>query len=80
MALGKVQVDGGLFQIAMPQQDLNGAQIRTGLKQVSGEAMPQSVRVNFFLDTRSLGSRLARLPGHFGIDRVIRGVPAIAGK
>ncbi len=27
MALGKMQVDGGIFQIAMAQQDLNGAEI-----------------------------------------------------
>jgi len=27
MALGKMQVDGGIFQIAMAQQDLNGSEI-----------------------------------------------------
>jgi hypothetical protein len=40
MALGEVQVDGGFFQIAMAQQDLDGAQIRAGFQQMSGEAMP----------------------------------------
>ncbi len=39
MALGKVQVDGGLFQVSMSQQDLNGAQICTGFEQVRGEAL-----------------------------------------
>jgi hypothetical protein len=28
VTFGKMQVDAGLFEIAMAQQDLNGAQIR----------------------------------------------------
>jgi hypothetical protein len=35
-----VQVDGRFFQIAMPQQDLNGSQIRAGFGQMGGEAVP----------------------------------------
>jgi hypothetical protein len=30
MAFGQMQADGGFFQIVMPQQQLNGAQIGTG--------------------------------------------------
>jgi hypothetical protein len=38
-----VEIDGGLFQIAMPQQDLDGPQIRSVFQQVSGEAVTQGV-------------------------------------
>jgi hypothetical protein len=34
-----MQVDGGLFQIAVAQQDLNGAQVGAGLQQVCGETV-----------------------------------------
>jgi hypothetical protein len=40
LLLRKVEIDGGLFQIAMPQQDLEGPQIRTVFEQVSGETVP----------------------------------------
>jgi hypothetical protein len=43
--LRKVEIDGGLFQIAMPQQDLDGPQIRSVFQQVSGEAVTQGVIV-----------------------------------
>src|ERR1700674_552047 len=39
--LRKVEVDGGLFQIAMSQQNLDGPQIRAVFEQVSSETMPQ---------------------------------------
>ena len=44
MPLRKMEVDGGLFQIAMAQQDLNGAQIRAGFQQMRGETVAQRVR------------------------------------
>lgn len=40
MFLRQVQVDRGLFQITMTEEDLNGPQIRAGLEQVCGEAVP----------------------------------------
>ena len=33
-------------------EDLNGAQIRTCFEQVSGKTMPQSMRMDAFLDLR----------------------------
>jgi hypothetical protein len=38
--LRKVEIDGGLFQITMSQQNLDGPQIRAIFKQMSGETMP----------------------------------------
>ena len=39
MLLRQVKVDRGLFQIAMPEKDLNGPQIGACLEQMSGEAV-----------------------------------------
>src|SRR6202011_4821442 len=46
--LRKVEIDGGLLQIAIPQQDLDGPQIRSVFQQVSGEAVTQGVRWTSF--------------------------------
>jgi hypothetical protein len=45
MALGQVQVDGGLFQIAVAQQHLDGAQVGAGLQQVCGEAVAEDLPI-----------------------------------
>ena len=50
----EVQVDRCLFQITMPQQHLDGAQVGTGFEQMRGKAMTQGVR------TDALVSRPAR--------------------
>ncbi len=39
MALGQMQIFRCRFQITMTQQNLNGAQIRPRLQEVSGEAV-----------------------------------------
>ena len=40
MAVGKVQVDRGLFQIVVTEEHLDGAQVRPRFEQMSGKAMP----------------------------------------
>ena len=40
MAVGKVQVNRGLFQIVVTEEHLDGAQVRTRFEQMSGKAMP----------------------------------------
>jgi hypothetical protein len=39
MLAGQMQVDGRFFEIAMPEQHLNGAQVGTGLQKMSCETM-----------------------------------------
>ncbi len=39
MTLGKMEIASGLFQIVMPQQNLNGVQVGAGLQHVRGEAV-----------------------------------------
>jgi hypothetical protein len=46
MPLGKMQIDGRYFEVAMAEQDLNGAQVSAGFKKMCGEAMSQGVRMN----------------------------------
>jgi hypothetical protein len=39
MPSGEMQIDGRFFQVAMTQQHLNGAQVSTSFKQMSGKAV-----------------------------------------
>jgi hypothetical protein len=38
---GQVQIDGGLFEIAMSEQDLDGAKVGSGFEQMRSKAVPQ---------------------------------------
>jgi hypothetical protein len=40
MPMGKVQVDGGRLQVAVPQQELDGSQVDAGFEQVGGKGVP----------------------------------------
>jgi hypothetical protein len=72
-----MQVDGGLFQIAMPQQKLNGAQVGTVLEQVGGETVAQCVRMDLFiLQTGASGSMTAGVINSLGSDGAVRGMAA----
>jgi hypothetical protein len=53
VTLRKVEVDGRLFQIVVPEQPLDGAQVRTRFEQMSGEARSQRVRMNTVVETRA---------------------------
>src|SRR5215467_6797596 len=75
-----MQVDGGLFQIAMPQQGLNDAEIGTCFEQMSGEAMAQRVGMQAFADACPLGGFATSMPNRFGVDRLISAVILPAGK
>jgi len=43
MAVGKVQVNRGLFQIVVTEEHLDGAQVRPRFQQMSGKAVPSYV-------------------------------------
>src|ERR1700756_195892 len=44
------------------------------------KTVPKRVRMNTFLEARSLGGFLASVPDHLGVDRRITGMPAVAWK
>ena len=45
MPLRKVKILGSGFQVSMAEQDLNRSQVCAGLQQMSGEAVPQDMRM-----------------------------------
>ena len=54
MLLREVEINGGLFEVTMPEQNLDGAQIGTRFEQVGREAVAQRVRMNMLvLQTRA---------------------------
>src|SRR5271167_3048479 len=77
MTFGKMQVQGGFFQIVMAQQQLNGAQVGTSFEQVGCETMAQRVRMNLLrCQTGPLCRVMTGVPDCFGSDGSIRGVAA----
>ena len=55
MARRQLQIAGCLFQIAMPQQQLNRAQIRSCFEQMRGEAVAQRVGMNRLVEAGPAG-------------------------
>ena len=81
MPLGQMQIDGRYFEVAMPKQDLDGAQVGAGFKKMGRETMPQSVRMNApVVEAGAFGGDLAGRPEDLGGDRVTCRVPAVAWK
>ena len=46
MLLREVQIDRGLFEIAMPEQDLDGAEVSSGFQQMRRETVAQGMRMD----------------------------------
>ena len=76
----QMEIDGGLLQVTMAEQNLNRPEVRAILEQVRSEAMPKCVRVNVSAQACSFRSRPAGQPHDFGLDGRLAGVPAIAGE
>jgi hypothetical protein len=69
MAFRYVKIPRRLFKAAVPQQELNGTQIRTVIEQVGCEAMSKHMRMNLLFQAASFGCSLTGLPGDFSCDR-----------
>jgi hypothetical protein len=81
MPLREVQVNRGLFQIAMSKQHLDSAQVGPGFQQMRGKAMTQCVRMDVpVLKACAFGRLLTGSPEHLGGDRMTRCMPSVAGK
>src|SRR2546421_7803331 len=71
-----MQVYSGILQPLMPEQQLNGAKIRSGLKHVRRKTMAQCMRSDPFSKSGTQCSFVARVPndlirdGTFGLDRL----------
>lgn len=75
-----MQVQRSLFEIAMTEQKLDRSQIGSRFEQMSGETMPQSVRMDLISQPCSCRGFSAGCPNHFAGDGSFAGVPAITRK
>ena len=75
MPLRHVQINRGLLETAVPQQQLNRTQVCAVLEQMGGEAVPQGVRMQGFLDISPLGGFTAGVPDDLGVDGMGRRMP-----
>src|ERR1035437_825843 len=62
MASGQVQVDSGVSELGMAEQNLDGAQVGAGFQHMSCETMPQAVRRYVLGDAGTLGGLVHSLP------------------
>jgi hypothetical protein len=72
MLLREAEIDGGLFEVAMTEQDLNGAEVSSRLEQVSRKVL--------MLEASAQCGLLTRWPKHLGGYRMVRRMPPVAGK
>ena len=76
-----MQIDGGVFQIRVTEQNLDGTQIGTAFEQMCGPAMAQRVWRHRLIDTGTFRRSADRVPNGFGGDRVVSAAtPQPAGK
>src|ERR1700674_1060099 len=80
MTLREMQIEGGLFEITMPQQHLDGTQIRARFQQMRGEAVAQRVRMHTIRKASPPRSSSASLVDHLGSDGLIAGMTTLARK
>src|SRR5207244_12837191 len=74
-----MQVLGGGFQITVPEQDLDGAQVGAGLQQVSRPTVAQRMRGDAFADASPTRGIATCNPHGFVGNRLIEAVLAGAG-
>ena len=56
-------LDGSDFEVAMAEQDLDGAQVGAGFKKMCGETMSQGVRMDMpVVESGAFGGDLAGAP------------------
>ena len=71
-----MHVNQGIFQIFVPGQHLNGAEIGAGFVEMGRETVAKSVRMNAFLEAGALGGFLTCVPNGFRIDGLILAIVA----
>ena len=67
-----MQITSRRFDILVAHQDLNGSQVRSLFKHVSGKAVPQCMRCDVFLDSGFPCGVLHGFPDHLRRDRLVR--------
>jgi len=80
VTFGKMEIAGGLFQIVMAQQNLNGVQVGAGFQHVRRKAVAEYVGIHLLLDPRTASGVLAGVARRFSIDGLITTMPAVSGE
>jgi hypothetical protein len=81
MSAREMQIDRGLLEIAMPEQNLDRAKISSSLEKMRRKAVPQGMRMDVFvLETGANSILPTRRPEHLRRDRRPRRMPPVAGK
>jgi len=75
-----MEITGGLFQIVMAQQNLNGVQVGAGFQHVRRKAVAEYVGIHLLLDPRTASGVLAGVARRFSIDGLITTMPAVSGE
>src|SRR6266436_6666559 len=75
-----MQINGGLFEITMPQQHLDSTQIRARFQQMRGKAVAQGVRMHAVPEAGPSRRSFTGVVDHLGSDGVIAGVTTITRK
>ena len=73
MPLRDMDINGGLLQIAVAEQNLNGAQVGAGLQQMGGKAVTKDMQMKRFANPGAPGGRTAGVPDDLAGNRVIGG-------
>ena len=66
--VGQMQVDQSVFQAGVSEQDLDGAQVGSGVQQMGGATVPQTVWGQGFADAGLLGCLATSQPDDVGGD------------
>ena len=74
-----MQVDGCNFEVAMAEQDLNGAQVRSGFKKMCGEIVSNQMRARRLAKAGLPGCFGARKPHRLVADGLLR-IAMLAGR
>jgi hypothetical protein len=70
-----MDINGGLLQIAVAEENLDGAQIGAGLQQMGGKAVTQGMRMKRFANAGAFGGFATGVPTDPCADRMIGGMP-----
>ena len=71
MALRQMDVNHGFAQVGVAEQQLDGAQVGSGFEEMSGEAVPQSVRMQRLIDSGAFSGFPTGVPDDLVADRSV---------
>src|ERR1017187_10167997 len=80
MPLRHMDIHGSLLQIAVAEENLDGAQVGAGLQQMGRKAVTKGMRMKRFANAGAFSSFATGVPAYPGTDRIVGGMPLAAWK